>query len=47
MSSSTRGVLPGRINWVMTALTNYQVPVVLVATPQFTASQVNLEKNTH
>ena len=44
--ASTRVALPGRINWVLTALTNYSVPVVLVATPQFMSSRVSVERNT-
>jgi len=44
--ATTRGALPGRVNWVMTALVNYSVPVVMVATPQFTAAQVTVERNT-
>jgi hypothetical protein len=41
-----REALPTKINWVMTCLTNYDVPVALVATPQFTAAQARVEKNT-
>jgi len=44
--ASTRVALPGRVNWVMTALTNYNVPVVLVATPQFMSSRATVERNT-
>jgi hypothetical protein len=44
--ASTRVALPGRINWVMTALTNYNVPVVMVATPQFMSSRATVERNT-
>jgi hypothetical protein len=44
--ASTRVALPARINWVMTALTNYQVPVTLVATPQFMSSRATVERNT-
>jgi hypothetical protein len=42
-----REALPKRINWVVSALNNYDVPVAMIATPQFTASQQRIEKNTH
>jgi DNA transposition AAA+ family ATPase len=45
--ASARVAMPGKINWILTALTNYEVPVALVATPQFTAAQATVEKNTH
>lgn len=34
-TSNYRGALPRRISWICTALVNYDVPVVLVTTPQF------------
>jgi len=39
--------VPGRINWLMTALVNYGVPVALITTPQFFRSQKAIEKRTH
>lgn len=45
--SDCRHALPGRINWVMTALVNQGVPVALVTTPQFIATQKAVEKRTH
>ncbi|HUB66945.1 MAG TPA: AAA family ATPase [Candidatus Methylacidiphilales bacterium] len=42
-----REALPRRVNWVITALNNYNVPVALIATPQFTKSQLQIEKSTH
>ncbi len=45
--SDYRHALPGRINWVMTALVNHGVPVALVTTPQFIATQKAVEKRTH
>lgn len=38
---------PRRVNWVMTALANYDVPCAIVATPQFDLNQKAVEKNTH
>jgi len=38
--------LPARINWILTALVNKGVPVVLVTTPQFLLNQKALEKRT-
>ena len=38
--------LPVRINWIMTALVNFGVPVVLVTTPQFQRAQARVEKST-
>jgi hypothetical protein len=38
--------LPARINWILTALVNKGVPVVLVTTPQFLLNQNALEKKT-
>lgn len=45
--SDCRHNLPGRINWIMTALVNHNVPVALVTTPQFIATQKAVEKRTH
>jgi len=45
--SDCRHALPGRINWVMTALVNQGVPVALVTTPQFITTQKAVEKRTH
>lgn len=45
--SDCRHALPGRINWVMTALVNHGVPVALVTTPQFMVTQRVVEKRTH
>jgi hypothetical protein len=42
-----REALPARINWIMTALVNYGVPVALVTTPQFTRAQTVVERRTH
>jgi len=41
-----RHALPGRINWVMTALVNQGGPVALVTTPQFLRSQKQVEART-
>lgn len=38
--------LPARINWIMTALVNYGVPVGLIATPQFLKTQKVVESKT-
>ncbi|HOC57904.1 MAG TPA: AAA family ATPase [Verrucomicrobiota bacterium] len=43
-SGTYRDALPGRINWIMTALVNYGVPVGLVTTPQFLRSQKKVEQ---
>ena len=37
---------PSRVNWIMTALVNCNVPVALVTTPQFYASQQRVERLT-
>ena len=37
---------PSRVNWIMTALVNHNVPVALVTTPQFYASQKRVERLT-
>jgi len=42
-----RHSLPGRINWIMTALINQGVPVALVTTPQFIRTQKVVETRTH
>ncbi|MCI0535060.1 MAG: ATP-binding protein [Verrucomicrobiales bacterium] len=38
--------LPHRVNWIMTALVNYGVPVALVCTPQFTQQRIQVEQQT-
>jgi hypothetical protein len=43
---NTRVARPKRINWIMTELVNYGVPVALISTPQFTSDQQRVEKNT-
>jgi hypothetical protein len=45
--SDCRHAMPNRINWVMTALVNHDVPVALVTTPQFIATQKVVENRTH
>lgn len=45
-SSSCRTTIPGRINWIMTALINYGVGVALVTTPQFIKTQKVIEQRT-
>jgi hypothetical protein len=45
-SSSCRTTIPGRINWMMTALINYGVGVALVTTPQFIKTQKVIEQRT-
>ena len=37
---------PTRVNWIMTALVNYNVPCACVTTPQFYASQKRVERLT-
>jgi hypothetical protein len=44
--NNRRESMPGRINWVMTALVNYGVPVALVTTPQFIRDQKLVERKT-
>ena len=44
--SNYREALPQRINWLMTALVNHRVPVVLVVTPQFFSHQKRIEEKT-
>jgi hypothetical protein len=38
-----RYAAPARVNWLMTALVNYKVPVALITTPQFYAAQKRVE----
>jgi hypothetical protein len=38
--------LPTRINWIMTGLVNFNVPVVMLTTPQFYKAQSRVEKST-
>lgn len=45
-TSSCRTTIPGRINWMMTALINYGVGVALVTTPQFIKTQKAIEHRT-
>lgn len=45
-NSSCRTTIPGRINWIMTALINYGVGVALVTTPQFIKTQKVIEQRT-
>jgi hypothetical protein len=45
-TSNYRDALPGRINWIMTALVNFGVPVCLVTTPQFIKNQKRIENKT-
>jgi hypothetical protein len=42
-----RLALPSRLNWIMTALINKQVPVCLITTPQFFLGQRAVEQRTH
>ena len=42
--SNYREALPGRINWIMTALVNNGVAVALVTTPQFMRTQRAVER---
>jgi hypothetical protein len=46
-TSNYRDALPGRVNWILTALVNLGVPVALVTTPQFFLSQKTVERKTH
>jgi len=45
-TNDCRNTMPGRINWVQTALVNYNVPVALVATPQFMVTNNMMERKT-
>jgi hypothetical protein len=45
--SSYRYAVPARVNWIMTALVNYGVPVALVTTPQFLQTQKFIEQRTN
>jgi hypothetical protein len=44
--TNCRDALPQRINWIMTALVNYGVPVALITTPQFLKQQRRIEEKT-
>jgi hypothetical protein len=44
--NNRREALPGRVNWIMTALVNHGVPVALLTTPQFMVAQKVVEKRT-
>jgi hypothetical protein len=44
--SNYREALPQRVNWLMTALINHRVPVVLIVTPQFFSHQKRVEEKT-
>lgn len=44
--NNRKEALPNRLNWILTAMVNYQVPVALVTTPQFTRDQKIVEKKT-
>jgi len=44
--SHYRNTTPGRVNWLMTALVNYGVPVALITTPQFFRCQKAIEAAT-
>jgi hypothetical protein len=41
-----RRATPHRINWLLTQLVNFKVPVAVVTTPQFTKSQAAIESGT-
>jgi hypothetical protein len=45
LSGSRKEILPKRVNWLLTALVNYGVPVAMIATPQFLRTQKEVEKN--
>ena len=45
--SDCRHAMPNRINWLMKALVEEGVPVVLIASPQFTLTQKVVENRTH
>jgi AAA domain len=44
--ASRRYAVPGRINWILTALVNFEVPVALITTPQFIRNQKAVERFT-
>ena len=44
--SNYREALPARVNWLMTALVNHDVPVALITTPQFIRTQKRIEQRT-
>ena len=39
-----RHCVPGRVNWINTALANFDVPVALIITPQFYVAQKAVER---
>ena len=41
-----RYAMPARVNWIMTALVNRNVPVAIITTPQFYSAQKRLERLT-
>ena len=41
-----RHCVPGRVNWINTALANFDVPVALIITPQFYVAQKAVERQT-
>ncbi len=43
-NSNYRDAMPTRVNWIMTALVNFGVPVALVTTPQFMRTQKAVER---
>lgn len=45
-SAGTRTTKPKRINWIMTELVNYGIPVVLISTHQFSSDQRRVEETT-
>lgn len=45
-TNDCRNTMPGRINWVQTALVNYNVGVALLSTPQFIKSLKVIERAT-
>jgi hypothetical protein len=45
-NTNLREAMPERIQWVMTALVNYGVPVAMIATPQFFRTQRLIEQRT-
>jgi AAA domain-containing protein len=44
--NNRREALPNRVNWILTALVNYGVPVGFITTPQFARDQSLVEKKT-
>jgi hypothetical protein len=45
--SKYRHALPSRLAWIMTALINHDVPVCVIATPQFMRAQKSVERNSY